>query len=69
MLDISEAVTRAALERTESRGGHTREDFPDTDKEWGKVNVHRAADRATAFKWCASRCAEMPAELAAIDER
>jgi succinate dehydrogenase / fumarate reductase flavoprotein subunit len=39
MLDISEAVTSAALERTESRGAHTREDFPDTDKEWGKVNV------------------------------
>ena len=38
MLDISEAVTKAALERTESRGGHTREDFPDSDKEWGKVN-------------------------------
>jgi succinate dehydrogenase / fumarate reductase flavoprotein subunit len=32
-------VTRAALERTESRGAHTREDFPETDKEWGKVNV------------------------------
>ena len=39
MLDISEAVTRAALERTESRGAHTREDFPETDKEWGTVNV------------------------------
>ena len=38
MLDISEAVTKAALERTESRGGHTREEFPETDKEWGKVN-------------------------------
>jgi succinate dehydrogenase / fumarate reductase flavoprotein subunit len=38
MLDISEAVTKAALERTESRGGHTREDFPDSDKEWEKVN-------------------------------
>ncbi|MCC7474068.1 MAG: fumarate reductase/succinate dehydrogenase flavoprotein subunit [Pirellulales bacterium] len=38
MLDISEAVTKAALERNESRGGHTREDFPETDPEWGKVN-------------------------------
>lgn len=38
MLDISEAVTKAALERTESRGGHTREDFPDSDQKWQKVN-------------------------------
>ena len=38
MLDISEAVTKAALERKESRGGHTREDFPDNDPEWGKLN-------------------------------
>ena len=38
MIDISEAVTRAALERTESRGGHTREDHPESDDEWGKVN-------------------------------
>jgi succinate dehydrogenase / fumarate reductase flavoprotein subunit len=39
MLDISEAVTRAALEREESRGAHTREEFPDSMPEWGKVNL------------------------------
>ncbi len=39
MIDISEAVTLAAQERTESRGGHTREDFPDSDEAWGKQNL------------------------------
>lgn len=38
MLDISEVVTLAALGREESRGGHTREDFPGSDPEWGKYN-------------------------------
>jgi succinate dehydrogenase / fumarate reductase flavoprotein subunit len=39
MMITSEAVTRAALERKESRGGHTRLDFFDEDKEWQKYNI------------------------------
>jgi succinate dehydrogenase / fumarate reductase flavoprotein subunit len=39
MLAVSECITRAALERKESRGGHTRDDFPGTDPEFAKVNV------------------------------
>ena len=32
LLVVSEATARAALERTESRGGHTRSDYPDSDE-------------------------------------
>ncbi|MFE0325725.1 fumarate reductase/succinate dehydrogenase flavoprotein subunit [Streptomyces sp. NPDC058960] len=39
MLLVSECVARAALERTESRGGHTREDFPSMDRAWRRVNL------------------------------
>jgi succinate dehydrogenase / fumarate reductase, flavoprotein subunit len=39
MLLVAESVALAALERQESRGGHTREDFPMTDPYWGGLNV------------------------------
>jgi succinate dehydrogenase / fumarate reductase flavoprotein subunit len=37
MLLVSECVARAAIIRQESRGGHTREDFPVMDADWRKV--------------------------------
>jgi succinate dehydrogenase / fumarate reductase flavoprotein subunit len=39
MIVVSEAITRAALLRKESRGAQFREDFPNKDAEWGKYNI------------------------------
>jgi succinate dehydrogenase / fumarate reductase, flavoprotein subunit len=46
LLTVSEAITRAALERRESRGAQFREDFPNKDDAFGKVNtiVSKALD-------------------------
>jgi succinate dehydrogenase / fumarate reductase flavoprotein subunit len=39
MLLVAECVALAALERQESRGGHTRDDFPQMSPEWRKINL------------------------------
>jgi succinate dehydrogenase / fumarate reductase flavoprotein subunit len=39
MLLIAECVAMSALERQESRGGHTRDDFPEMSPEWRKLNL------------------------------
>ena len=38
MLLVSESIARSALERQESRGGHTRDDYPKMDPHWRQVN-------------------------------
>jgi succinate dehydrogenase / fumarate reductase flavoprotein subunit len=48
LMTISEAITRAALERTESRGGHFRDDYPDKDPAQATFNIRlrKGADGA-----------------------
>jgi succinate dehydrogenase / fumarate reductase, flavoprotein subunit len=66
LLLVSEAITRAALLRKESRGAQFREDFPNKDAEWGKNNiiVRRGADREMLVE--KRPLPPMPAELQAV---
>jgi succinate dehydrogenase / fumarate reductase flavoprotein subunit len=65
LLTVAECTTRAALERTESRGGHTRDDHPYTDDAWGKLNVVVRL-RNDAVQVSREPLPEMPAELKAL---
>ncbi len=68
LLTVAEAITRSALERRESRGGHFREDFPEKDPSLAGFNlvVHKGADGA--MQLARAPIPPLPAELAAIIE-
>jgi succinate dehydrogenase / fumarate reductase flavoprotein subunit len=67
MLIVSEATARSALARNESRGGHTREDFPKADPEFGKIN-HVITRKDGEMRLRPEPLPQMPDELKPIVE-
>ena len=62
MLTIAEAVTRSALARRESRGAHSRIDYPGLDDAWGKKHNVVAKKNGT-MTLVETPVPEMPDEL------
>ena len=65
MLTVSEAVAVSALARQESRGAHSRTDYPKTDAAWGKKNNVVSLDGNT-LRLSERPVPEMPGELASL---
>jgi len=65
MLKVSECIAAAALAREESRGGHTRDDFPKADLSWGKLNLILREDDGQ-LTLTRQALPEMPSELAPL---
>jgi succinate dehydrogenase / fumarate reductase flavoprotein subunit len=68
LLTISEAVTRAAIERQESRGGHFRDDRPDKDPAYAGFNILVRKGPEGSMQLAREPIAPMPAELKRVIE-
>jgi succinate dehydrogenase / fumarate reductase flavoprotein subunit len=67
MLLVSESIARSALERQESRGGHTRDDYPKMDPNWRQVN-HLSQWSGKNVKVEAQPAKMLPSELLELFE-
>ena len=68
LLTVSEAITHAALQRRESRGGQYRDDFPQKDAELGKLNFVLNKQPDASMKIDRVAIPEMPDDLKQIIE-
>ena len=68
LLTVSEAITRSALERRESRGGHFRDDYPDKDAASATFNIVVRKNADGRMEISRAPIPEMPGELKQVIE-
>jgi succinate dehydrogenase / fumarate reductase flavoprotein subunit len=68
LLTVSEAITRSAIERRESRGGHFRDDYPDKDAACATFNIVVRKNTDGRMEISRVPIPEMPSELKQVIE-